>query len=177
MKINFECQKCKRIFDCEVGKITIDEDSLRPIFENKIICPSCGERTIDEVFLTEIGQGQLTHATLDFDIFESDDDDDDDDFLFGDGFYEGECEGCDNCLPLNDLGLCHECAEKLERDLIRQRDWDYTAAGFLEDPADLEEIRAKVIKKYGEKLELIAPKKEKKKKRKVKTRKKRKGKK
>jgi hypothetical protein len=26
---------------------------------------------------------------------------------------------------LNDFGLCEGCAGKLERDLIRQRDWDY----------------------------------------------------
>ena len=44
---------------------------------------------MDEVLLTELGQSQLTEATLDFeldDIFTSEDDE-----LNGFGFYEGEC--------------------------------------------------------------------------------------
>ena len=46
------------------------------------------------------------------------DDMDDDEF----GRYEGECVGCDMYGRLNDMGLCEECAGKLERDLIGQRD-------------------------------------------------------
>jgi rRNA maturation endonuclease Nob1 len=37
--------------------------------------------------------------------------------------YEAECQGCDMFLPVNDLGLCEDCAGKLERDMIRKRDW------------------------------------------------------
>jgi hypothetical protein len=48
---------------------------------------------MDEVFLTELGQSQLTEATLDFE------DNDLRDF----GFYEGECQGCDIFQSLNDL--------------------------------------------------------------------------
>jgi len=66
MVINFECKTCKNVFDCDVGSIGIDEKSFRPIFEKKIICPHCNERTIDEVFLTELGQSQMTEATMDF---------------------------------------------------------------------------------------------------------------
>ena len=67
MKINFECKKCKRIFDCDVGKISFDwnGESDRPEFEKPIICPKCGIRSMDDVFLTEIGQTQLTEATFD----------------------------------------------------------------------------------------------------------------
>jgi hypothetical protein len=65
MIINFECQKCKQIFDCDVGKIGIDDNSFRPIFEKSIICPKCGKLNMDEVFLTEIGQGQMTDTTMD----------------------------------------------------------------------------------------------------------------
>ena len=65
MFINFECKKCKVEFNCDVGKIEIDEEKLRPIFENDIICPVCGKRSIDGVFLTELGQTQMTEATWD----------------------------------------------------------------------------------------------------------------
>jgi len=66
LKINFECQKCKRIFDCDIGQVSIDEKTMRPRFEKKLVCPKCGELTIDEVYLTELGQGQLTEATMNF---------------------------------------------------------------------------------------------------------------
>ena len=65
MVINFECKGCKKEFDCEMGKIGINEQTWRPDFEKPIICPRCGERTMDEVFLTELGQGQMTEATMD----------------------------------------------------------------------------------------------------------------
>ena len=65
MKINFKCKTCNLIFDCEIGKVEINEKIMRPIFEKKIICPSCGIRKIDDVLLTEIGQSQLTEATWD----------------------------------------------------------------------------------------------------------------
>jgi len=38
------------------------------------------------------------------------------------GFYEGQCAGCDVYGPIDDVGLCRECAAKLDRDLIRQRE-------------------------------------------------------
>lgn len=66
MEINFECQKCKMIFDCDVGQVSIDEKAMRPRFEKKLVCPKCGELTMDDVHLTELGQGQLTEATMDF---------------------------------------------------------------------------------------------------------------
>jgi len=63
MTINFECRKCRKEFDCDVGKIGIDKKTLRPDFEKPVVCPKCGKRTIDEVFLTELGQSQMTEAT------------------------------------------------------------------------------------------------------------------
>ena len=68
MKINFECKKCQDIFDCDVGAVSICESSFRPQFENEIIWPKCGQRSIDDVLLTELGQSQLTQATLDFEV-------------------------------------------------------------------------------------------------------------
>ena len=70
----------------------------------------------------------------------------------------GECAGCDFFESVDDQGLCSSCAEKLERDLIRQRDWDYTLAGFAAPQEKREELRAAVIAKYGRDLELIADK-------------------
>ena len=34
MPINFQCKKCQKEFDCEMGKIGINEQTLRPDFEN-----------------------------------------------------------------------------------------------------------------------------------------------
>ena len=64
MIINFECKKCSDIFDSEVGTIKMNEQTFRPDFEKTIVCPKCGARTIDEVFLTELGQTQMTEATM-----------------------------------------------------------------------------------------------------------------
>ena len=64
MIINFECQKCQLVFNCEVGKIGMNTETFRPTFEKKITCPNCGELSIDEVFLTELGQSQMTMATM-----------------------------------------------------------------------------------------------------------------
>ena len=108
---------------------------------------------MDEVLSTELGQSQVTKATFDFeadDIFDSEDDE-------LNGLYEGECQGCDIFQALNDMGLCAECAAKLDRDLVRERDWDYSATAFGVPDTKREELRKEVIKHYGEKLELIAP--------------------
>ena len=78
------------------------------------------------------------------------------------GFYDAECQGCDILTRVDDVGLCKECAAKLDRDLVRQRDWDYSAMAFGVPPEQREELRRKVIQKYGENLELIAPSKVKK---------------
>ena len=43
------------------------------------------------------------------------------------GWYNGQCHACDLWGCVDDLGLCETCRTKLERDLIRQRDWDYSA--------------------------------------------------
>jgi len=155
MVINFECRECGGLFDCDVGMVTLPENSFRPHFEKEIICPKCGQLSMDEVLLTELGQSQLTEATLDFEVDDMVGSEDDD--LNGFGFYEGECQGCDIFQPLNDFRLCEECAGKLERDLIRERDWDYSVTAFGVPEPKREELREEVIKHYGEKFELIAP--------------------
>jgi hypothetical protein len=75
------------------------------------------------------------------------------------GFYEGECAGCDLWGRINDLGLCMNCADKLERDLVRERDWDYSALAFLLSDKDREQLRQQIIREHGKDLELIAPRK------------------
>ena len=78
---------------------------------------------------------------------------DDDEF----GFYEAECAGCDVFTRVDDVGLCSNCAGKLERDFIRERDWDYSAMAFGVPSEKREELRKQIIKEHGEALELIAP--------------------
>jgi len=70
--------------------------------------------------------------------------------------YEAECQGCDMWGPDNDVGLCDACAGKLERDLIRKREWAYSATAFGCPKDKLENLRNDVIQKYGKKYELIA---------------------
>ena len=48
------------------------------------------------------------------------------------GLWEGQCQACDVWGPVNDLMLCEECDVKIQRDLIRARDWDYVAAALLQ---------------------------------------------
>ena len=78
--------------------------------------------------------------------------------------YESECQGCDIFAPVNDLGLCEECAGKLDRDLIRKRDWEYSVLAFGCPKDKLEDLRNDIIKKHGKEFELISDEKPKKKK-------------
>jgi hypothetical protein len=50
---------------------------------------------------------------------------------------------------VNDLGLCGECAAKLDQDLIRQRDWNYATSAYALDAAKREDLRKTVIDRYG----------------------------
>lgn len=67
------------------------------------------------------------------------------------------CMGCDLPVPVNDLGFCDDCAAKLERDLIRSRDWGYSVTAFSVAPDQLEALSERVIREYGADYELIAP--------------------
>jgi len=67
------------------------------------------------------------------------------------------CVGCDLPFPVNDLGLCDTCFAKLERDLIRSRDWEYSVTAFAVAPDQLEALRERVIRDYGADYELIEP--------------------
>lgn len=55
------------------------------------------------------------------------------------------------------MGLCTECAAKLDRDMLHERAWDYSATAFIWDPKDYEMLRQQVIAEYGAAYELISP--------------------
>jgi hypothetical protein len=65
------------------------------------------------------------------------------------------CVVCDLPFPVNDLGLCDNCFAKLERDLIRSRDWDYSVTAFGVARDQLEALRERVIRDFGTAYELI----------------------
>lgn len=65
------------------------------------------------------------------------------------------CVACDLPFPVNDLGLCDNCFAKLERDLIRSRDWDYSVTAFGVARDQLEALRERVIRDFGTAYELI----------------------
>ncbi len=70
--------------------------------------------------------------------------------------HEAECHGCAIYGPVADVGLCADCAQKLERDLLRQCAWDYSHAAHVLGEQQREELRKKVIARYGSQTELIA---------------------
>ncbi len=57
--LNFRYRKCKKYFNCDVGKITFLIERERPHFEKNIVCPKCGILSMDDVELTEPGQTRL----------------------------------------------------------------------------------------------------------------------
>jgi hypothetical protein len=73
------------------------------------------------------------------------------------GMWDGQCQACDMWGRVDDMLLCEDCATTLERDLIRQRDWDYSVSAFGLSPEDREELRGQVIAQFGADLELIEP--------------------
>jgi hypothetical protein len=81
--------------------------------------------------------------------------DTDDDLEFGS--YQAICKGCDAYALVDDIGLCEDCAAKMDRDLIRKRDWDYSATAFGCPVDRREELRDHIIAEYGEALEILVP--------------------
>lgn len=81
----------------------------------------------------------------------------DDDLYLEDDRCVGQCYACERIGPVDDLGLCDDCAAKMDRDLIRQRAWDYAAAAFSVPPEQREALREHIIAEFGVAYELIAP--------------------
>ncbi len=64
MKINFECKKCKEIFDCDIGKFIRSKKTSELIYENQIICPKCGILETNQYGLTKLGTSQSIDARM-----------------------------------------------------------------------------------------------------------------
>ena len=126
-------------------------DALGPLLESgdKEIAAAAGEAfaelVADEGFDGEFGEGFAPDAF------------DDEDPMDSYGWYEAECAGCDVITRVDDVGLCEECAAKLDRDMIRERSWEHSATAWACPEDRREELRAMVIREHGAKLELIAP--------------------
>jgi hypothetical protein len=70
----------------------------------------------------------------------------------------GECVGCERLVAqCDDLGLCPACAAKLDRDMIRARDWERSWTAWQTPVDQREALRAQVVARYGARYELIAP--------------------
>lgn len=72
------------------------------------------------------------------------------------GLWEYRCQACDLFTRVDDMGLCEDCAGKLERDMVRKRDWDYSALAFGCPEDRREDLRREIIKRYGKHFELLA---------------------
>lgn len=64
MILEFECKTCLQVFENEMGDVSFETDP--PTFQRNPNCPLCGQKEIEEVLLTEIGQGQLTKVFMGF---------------------------------------------------------------------------------------------------------------
>ncbi len=73
------------------------------------------------------------------------------------GCIEGECAGCGNFGRNNEVGLCGDCSGKLERDLIRDRAWNYSLTVYGMNDSQRNEVRNQILRKYGKRHELIVP--------------------
>ena len=69
---------------------------------------------------------------------------------------QAECYGCDLFTDVDDMMLCAECSSKLDRDMIRLRDWDRSITAWTTAKDKRESLRDDIIKRYGRPLELIA---------------------
>jgi hypothetical protein len=52
--------------------------------------------------------------------------------------------------------MCEKCGAKLERDLLRSRDWVHSVTAFRLTDEQRELTRRQVVKEYGRDFELIA---------------------
>ena len=71
--------------------------------------------------------------------------------------FEAECQACNTFTQLRHDGLCEHCAGKLDRDLVRERDWDCSTLASGYSDSQREQLRAQIVTRYGERLELIVP--------------------
>ena len=68
----------------------------------------------------------------------------------------GECRACEDIGFVTYDMLCFPCAQEVERDLLRMRDWDYSALAYGLSAVDREDLRKRIIADYGGALERLA---------------------
>src|SRR5262245_35076096 len=74
------------------------------------------------------------------------------------GSSSGDCVACElMVLQRDDLGLCPDCAAKLDRDMIRDRDWERSRTAWQTHADQREALRTQVVARYGARYELIVP--------------------
>jgi len=73
----------------------------------------------------------------------------------GDALENDFCRHCELPLLVNDLGFCSDCYAKLERDIIRMRDWEYSSTALGVPDEQLEALRDRGIRDYGADYELL----------------------
>ena len=62
------------------------------------------------------------------------------------GSSAGECVACERMVPQrDDLGLCPDCAAKLDRDMIRDRDWERSWTAWQTPVDQREALRTQVV--------------------------------
>lgn len=120
--------------------------SLLDLLHGAIGCDGCKARFIP-----------YERQDLDEDLMNSGLDEETESYLEVFGHREGECSGCDSYTSLDDIGLCEACSAKLDRDMIRERDWERSVTAWSCPEGEREKLRSRIIKKHGAKLELIAP--------------------
>ena len=64
MKMNFECKKCKEIFDGDIGNFIRSKETSELIYEKQIICPTCGILAENQYSLTKLGISQSIEARM-----------------------------------------------------------------------------------------------------------------
>ncbi len=72
------------------------------------------------------------------------------------GGLEGRCAACDAYGPVDDVSLCEECGAKFERDMLRLREWNYSALAFGLNDERREILRRHVIDEFGKPMELVS---------------------
>lgn len=68
---------------------------------------------------------------------------------------DGKCQSCDSYGEVDGNMLCRDCAQQLERDMIRTRQWKYSVKAWLLNDKQREALRLETIAQYGEETELI----------------------
>jgi hypothetical protein len=65
--INSESKRCHRTNGCDVGLVSLSQDSDTPHFIKGLFHPLRSELPMDDVWFTQLGQNPLAEAAIGFD--------------------------------------------------------------------------------------------------------------